>query len=93
MRDTDFEESNDVVVVAVAREGERIQDSPREVVIEKGDTLLLECSPSFLKRQEGYASDLQLFDSEKVPNIGSKTVLSALIMLAMILLSSFNVKG
>ena len=91
MRDTDFEESNDVVVVAVAREGERIQDSPREVVIEKGDTLLLECSPSFLKRQEGYASDLQLFDSEKVPNIGSKTVLSALIMLAMILLSSFNV--
>ena len=91
MRDTDFEESNDVVVVAVAREGERIQDSPREVVLEKGDTLLLECSPSFLKRQEGYASDLQLFDSEKVPNIGSKTVLSALIMLAMILLSSFNV--
>ena len=73
MRDTDFEESNDVVVVAVAREGERIQDSPREVVLEKGDTLLLECSPSFLKRQEGYASDLQLFDSEKVPNIGSKT--------------------
>ena len=91
MMDTDFEENNDVVVVAVAREGERIQDSPREVVIEKGDTLLLECSPSFLKRQEGYASDLQLFDSEKVPNIGSKTVLSALIMLAMILLSSFNV--
>ncbi len=91
MRDTDFEESNDVVVVAVAREGERIQDSPREVVLEKGDTLLLECSPSFLKRQEGYVSDLQLFDSEKVPNIGSKTVLSALIMLAMILLSSFNV--
>ena len=36
-------------------------------------------------------SELQLFASENVPNIGSKTVLSALIMLAMILLSSFNV--
>lgn len=91
MRDTDFEESNDVVLVAVAREGERIQESPREVVLEKGDTLLLECSQSFLKRQDSYASELQLFDSENVPNIGRKTVLSALIMLAMILLSSFNV--
>ena len=91
MKDTDFEENNDVVLVAVAREGERIQESPREVVLEKGDTLLLECSPSFLKRSENYASELQLFDSEKVPNIGSKTVLSAFIMLAMILLSSFNV--
>lgn len=59
--------------------------------MEKGDTLLIECSPSFVKRQENYASELQLFDSENVPNIGSKTVLSALIMLAMILLSSFNV--
>ena len=91
MRDTDFEGRNDVVLVAVAREGERIQESPREVVLDKGDTLLLECSPSFLKHQENYQSDLQLFDSEKVPNIGSKTVVSALIMLGMILLSSFNV--
>lgn len=91
MEDTDFEEKNDVVLVAVAREGERIQQSPREVVLEKGDTLLLECSPSFLKHPANYQADLQLFDSEKVPNIGSKTIVSSLIMVAMILLSSFNV--
>jgi len=74
MEDTDFEEKNDVVLVAVAREGERIQQSPREVVLEKGDTLLLECSPSFLKHPANYQADLQLFDSEKVPNIGSKII-------------------
>ena len=91
MEDTDFEEKNDVVLVAVTREGERIQQSPREVVLEKGDTLLLECSPSFLKHPANYQADLQLFDSEKVPNIGSKTIVSSLIMVAMILLSSFNV--
>lgn len=91
MEDTDFEEKNDVALIAVAREGERIQQSPREVVLEKGDTLLLECSPSFLKHPANYQADLQLFDSEKVPNIGSKTIVSSLIMVAMILLSSFNV--
>ena len=43
-----FEKANNMVLVAVARRGKRIDESPREVVLQAGDTLLLEC-PANLK--------------------------------------------
>ena len=36
---TSFEKDNGVVLVAVARSGNRIDQSPREVVLQAGDTL------------------------------------------------------
>ncbi len=92
MEDTDFEERNNTVLVAIVREGERINANPRSVKLQFGDMLLLECPKSqgatFKKAVE---NDLHFFDSEDIPNIGKKTALSAGIMVAMILLSSFNV--
>ena len=92
MEDTDFEERNNTVLVAIVREGERINDNPRSVKLQFGDMLLLECPKSqgatFKKAVE---NDLHFFDSEDIPNVGKKTALSAGIMVAMILLSSFNV--
>ena len=92
MEDTDFEERNNTVLVAIVREGERINANPRSVKLQFGDMLLLECPKSqgatFKKAVE---NDLHFFDSEDIPNVGKKTVLSAGIMVAMILLSSFNV--
>lgn len=87
MADSDFEERNNVVLVAVAREGERINGSPREIVLEKGDTLLLECPPHFNAEDNTFSSNLQFFDTDLLVKTGKKTLVSSLILLAMILLS------
>jgi di/tricarboxylate transporter len=46
-----FRSTYDAVVIAVARNGERLQMKIGDIVLEPGDTLLLEASPSFLERQ------------------------------------------
>jgi di/tricarboxylate transporter len=90
MTDGTFEHDNQFTLVAVARQGERINQSPRDITLQVGDSLLMECSPhtATLSSIRG----LQFFDSSSVvPNIGAKTLLSSLIMLGMILLSSLNI--
>lgn len=86
--ETDFEKRYNVVLVAVARRGERIAASPRDITLQAGDTLLLEGEDI---KAENFNKILQFFDSENIPQIGKKTLVSSLIMLAMILLSCFKV--
>lgn len=86
-----FERDNNMVLVAVSRSGHRIEQSPREVVLQAGDTLLFECPAKVKIRTEGLTSQLQFFDSPQVPNISSKTLLSTLVMLAMVVLSAMDV--
>lgn len=87
---TSFEKNSGTVLVAVARKGERITGSPRDIILRPGDILLLEC-PSTGINKEALKQSVRFFDSEDLPNIGSKTLLSSLIMLAMVLLSTFNI--
>lgn len=92
MDSINFEEHNNAALVAIVRQGERINANPRSVKLERGDTLLLECPKAQGKTfQKAASDDLRFFDSEDIANIGKKTALSAAIMLGMILLSSFNV--
>ncbi len=86
-----FERDNNMILVAVARRGKRIEQSPREVVLEAGDTLLLECSSDQNIDTERLSSQVQFFDSAQVPNIGKKTLISSTIMIAMVVLSALNV--
>jgi len=86
-----FEHDNNMILVAVARRGKRINESPREVVLQAGDTLLFECPPNVRMHTERLASQLQFFDSAQVPNIGKKTFISTSIMIAMVVLSALNV--
>ena len=46
-----FRSTYDAVVIAVARNGERLQMKIGDIVLEPGDTLLLEASPRFLEQQ------------------------------------------
>ncbi len=91
MTDCDFEHDNDVVLVAVARQGKRIDGQPREIRLEAGDTLLLECPP---KNEEQLEYDnrrnLTFFDSHFVPQLGPKTVTSALVLIVMFIVSYFH---
>ena len=86
-----FEKKNNMTLVAVARRGERISKAPREVVLKAGDTLLLNCPPHMSMDTERLASQLHFFDNAELPNIGSKTLLSSLVMLAMVVLSALGV--
>lgn len=86
-----LEKDNNMILVAVARRGQRIEQAPRDVVFQAGDTLLLECPPANDIQTEKLASTLQFFDSSQVPNIGKKTLISTTIMMAMVVLSALNV--
>ena len=86
-----FERDNNMTLVAVARRGKRIDESPRDVVLQAGDTLLLECPPNVKMHTDRLASQLQFFDSAQVSNIGKKTLISTTIMIAMVVLSALNV--
>lgn len=88
---TTFEQDNNMTLVAVARYGKRIEQSPHEVKLHAGDTLLLECPPKLNINTERLKSQLYFYDSEQVPNIGRGTFISTSIMIAMVVLSALNV--
>lgn len=92
MTQCDFEQKNNVALVAVARQGHRVEGQPREIQIQAGDTLLLECPP---KGEEQFEHEtrrsLTFFDSHFVPQLGPKTVTSAIILIFMFIISSFHV--
>ena len=71
MTESGFESDNDVVLVAVARQGQRVDGQPREIRLQAGDTLLLECPPKGDERLENNnRRRLTFFDSHFVPQIG-----------------------
>lgn len=87
--ETTFERDYSMTVVAVARHGERIMESPRDIKLSTGDSLLLECSPRSEKKDE--IPGLNFTDvTDVVPDTGVKTVLATLILIAMVLLSSLK---
>ncbi len=92
MTQCDFEQKNNVALVAVARQGRRISGQPREIKIQAGDTLLLECPPkNDSQLEQDNRRNLTFFDSHFVPQLGPKTVTSAIILVLMFLISSFHV--
>ena len=89
MSDTAFEEDNNLVLVAIAREGEVVKGSPREVELKAGDTLLMECPLRFhMDRQPKY--DLMEMASESLYKPDKRTLYSSLIMIAMVAVSSLG---
>ena len=86
-----FMRNNNITIVAISRHGHRIKEVPRDVVLRAGDTLLFELPPHINMDAIEKSSGLHFFDSDDVPNIGTGTLISTLIMIAMVALSAFNV--
>ena len=86
-----FEKNNNLTLVAVARRGERINEAPRKVVLQAGDTLLMLCPNHIKVDTAALSSDLHFFDSAEVPNIGYGTLISTGIMIAMVVLSALGI--
>lgn len=87
--DTPFEEENGLVLVAIAREGDVVSGSPREVELKAGDTLLMECPQRFvIDKHSKY--DLIEMPSETLYKPDRRTLFASLIMIAMIVVSSLG---
>ncbi len=86
---TTFEEDNNLVLVAIAREGEVIKGSPREVEIKAGDTLLMECS-RHSKAISFPQYNLLEMETTSLYKPDVRTLYSSLIMIAMIAVSSLG---
>ncbi len=86
-----FEKEHKLTLVAVSRRGSRIEQSPREVVLQAGDTLLLESINELKTDTKTMSRDLHFFDSEEIPNISWRTFVSSMIMIAMVALSALGV--
>lgn len=86
-----FERDNNVTLVAVARRGKRIEQAPREVVLQASDTLLLECPPHMKIDTTALGQQLQFFDSTDVPVIGRHTLVATAIMMGMVALAVIGI--
>ena len=86
-----FEKDNNVTLAAIARRSERINEAPRNVTLKAGDTLLMVCPKNVNVNTATLQRDLHFFDSDQVPNIGSGTLISSAIMIAMVVLSALKV--
>ena len=89
--DSTIERDNNVILVAVARRGKRIDAAPREVVLQAGDTLLFECPRKTNTYASNLSSMLQFTEFQEVVQIGPNTIVSSLIMTVMMILTALNV--
>ena len=88
LAESGLEQKENFVLVAMTRQGTRITQSPREMVLQAGDTLLLEGEKL---HPENFNHKLHFFQSEELVQTGPKTLLAGLIMIAMVLLPAFKV--
>ena len=86
-----LEKDYNLILVAVARRGNRIEASPREVKLRAGDTLLFECPRDMKAFAERLSPQLQFSESKEVYETGPQTLVSTLILTAMLILTSLNV--
>ncbi len=91
MSSTTLEKDNNMVLAAVARSGERIQQTPRQVTLRAGDTLLFVCPRHMNVNTSALVSNLHFFDSDDIPDVGIGTIVSMLIMITMVVVSALGI--
>ncbi|MGH7139724.1 MAG: SLC13 family permease, partial [Pirellulales bacterium] len=94
IRDGRFRSIYNAAVIAVARNGERINKKIGDIVLRPGDTLLLEAHPSFADQQRNSRDFFlvsRLEDSQ--PPRHDRAVLALAILVGMVLLASLTSAG
>ena len=86
-----IEKDYNLILVAVARRGKRIEAPPREVPLQAGDTLLFECPRNSNVFAGNLSSLLQFSDFEEVIKVSPNAIVASLIMMAMMTLTALNV--
>ena len=86
-----LEHDYNLILVAVARRGKRIEAPPREVPLQAGDTLLFECPRKTNVFAGNLTSMLQFSDYEEVIKVSPNAIVASLIMTTMMILTALNV--
>lgn len=91
IREGQFRTRYDAVVLAVARNGERLQGKVGDIRLKAGDTLLLETHPKFLERQR-VSSDFYLVSGlpNSEPLRHEKAPIAIVALLLMVVLAGFG---
>lgn len=91
IREGEFRSLYNAVVIAVARSGERVNDKIGDIVLQAGDTLLLEANPSFAEQQRN-SRHFYLVSrvEESAPVNYDRAYTSIAILIGMIMLASFT---
>jgi di/tricarboxylate transporter len=91
IRDGRFRTVYNAVVIAVARDGERIRRKIGDIVLQPGDTLLLEARPSFVERER---NSRHFYLVSRVENSSpprhDRAVAAVLILFGMVLAATFE---
>ncbi|MBI1826328.1 MAG: SLC13 family permease [Planctomycetes bacterium] len=91
IRDGRFRSIYNAVIIAVARSGERINKKIGDIVLQPGDTLLVEAHPSFAEQQRNSRHFYLVSKVEDfVPVRHDRAFLAVGILLAMIIVASFE---
>lgn len=90
IRDSQFRERYGAVVLAVARNGERVAGNLGNTKLKPGDTLLLEARPAFVSRQQYNKDFLLINDLQTEAPRHQRAYLAWGILLAVIAAASFE---
>ena len=91
VRGSRFRDRYGAVVLAVARNGERVPGNLGSIIIKPGDTLLLEARPAFVARQKYNKDFLVINDLDTVQPRHDKALLSWGILLAVVVAAGLGV--
>jgi di/tricarboxylate transporter len=91
VREGRFRNRYEAAVIAVHRDGERIEGKIGDIVLRAGDNLLLETHPSFVEKHKN-SREFFLVSGvpDSAPRRHHKAALAAAILLAMVLAASFG---
>lgn len=91
VRGSRFRDRYGAVVLAVARNGERVAGNLGSIIIKPGDTLLLEARPAFVARQKYNKDFLVINDLETVQPRHDKALLAWAILIALVLAAGLGI--
>ena len=91
IRESNFRARYGAVVLAVARNGERVAGNLGSIQLQAGDTLLLEAHPAFVTRQRYNKDFLLISDLDSEPPRHHRAYVAWGILLGIITLASFEI--
>ena len=91
IRDARFRAQYGAVVLAVARNGERIKGNLGNIILQAGDTLLLEARPAFVSRQRYNKDFLLVNDLDTESPRHERAYLAWGILISVIALAAFEI--
>jgi di/tricarboxylate transporter len=90
VRSSRFHDRYGAIVLAVARNGERVSGNLGNIIIKPGDTLLLEARPVFVSRQKYNKDFLVINDLDTVQPRHNKAMLAWAILLILVTAAGVN---